>query len=1211
MTVSRKLVVILGPHRSGTSVCAAAVAALGAYMGEQLTYINEENPKGFFELPELVAFNDRLLAELGGAWDNPLFSGKLAIQGRDLGEWRQEAALLLGQALGDRPFVAIKDPRLCQLLDFWQPVFELAGFPAEDVFYIHTLRSVGEVADSAQRRAHKTPQFYDLGSDIREGAALWFSLTAQSLLATEGFNNCYIGYRNLLQNPEQVLLRIAAFLGVEPHSQSLHDFCADFLDSNLNRSKSDAEAEEAIRSALPQALELQSALDPIIGGDSLSPQMNEIRDIANNSGAQGAITSILLPSLSRVLSRATTDRLEASRLAGVVEKLQSQNEDAQQNIEGMKSEFKRNIESVKAEHAQVLAPLRSELEQMQLATASQTEQLHRQAVVTGTLREQLQSARAEFDKQTADFRAAVLHHRETLENLEAENALLRHDSDDAVGELTLAFSMLRRRVRQILRRPWYVVKGRIQHFRKRVKRLWLRFRLKAIEKYHGISLTHPATAWGLRRVLRPFFRGMDFLLDDSPLHALGVSANRVSDPFRFQQILPAENFAPLVSVIVPNYNHCEFLDLRLQSIYSQTYENFEVILLDDASDDGSVDILEKYHKLYPERTTIEFNEQNSGGVFRQWKRGLSLAKGDIIWLAESDDWCSENFLDELVPYFENEAVQVSYARTLFMDRTGEKQVWSIEEYLHDLDPLRWTNAFVETAATIVSEGFAIKNIIPNVSSALFRPPTHLEILDDPNWLKMRTCGDWALYLHLLRGGALAYSPRATNFYRMHGGNTSVSSYAEDEYYREHETVARLVNQYFDAPWGHFERLHENLGVHWRNTRKDFSVAAFEECFSLSRIREAKQRRAPNLLMASYAFCAGGGETFPVSLANIMKAQGYNVTYLDCAQEPRMDGIRQRLRPDIAVVSDFRQLEAIVKAFNIDVVHSHHAWMEGTILNLLPEESRVKLVVTLHGMYETMNDYELKSILPRLAKRISSFIYVADKNLTALRKHRLQDRVPMVRIDNALQVEPYDAIERSTLGIANDAFVLTLVSRGMPEKGWVEGMAAVKRAREISHRDIQLLLVGDGPEYERLADKKLPEYVRLMGFQRNVRGFFGVADIGFLPSKFRGESFPLVIIECLQVGRPFLASDLGEIRHMLKGKTALAGSVVPLQGDSVDIGALSEEIARLATDKRYYESAVEVVREVSPRFDPALMAQKHDAVYRNLISDSDALAQASG
>jgi len=861
------------------------------------------------------------------------------------------------------------------------------------------------------------------------------------------------------------------------------------------------------------------------------------------------------------------------------------------------------VASMQKEHEAVLTPLRTELEQMQLATQSQTEQLHRQAAVNGALREQLQTTRIAFDKQTGDFRAAVLHHRKTTATLESEVAALRQQTGENVPKTRLLRLTFEQVVVSPLRGPIYAVKARVVQVRTKIKRLWMRFRLKAIEKYHGISMIHPATAWTLRRVLRPFFHIVDWLLGDSPIRGLGLSDNGTSDALRFQQARTDTAYAPLVSVIVPNFNHEPYLDLRLQSIYTQSYQNFEVILLDDASDDESVSVLRKYRDQYPEKTCLEINSTNSGSVFEQWKRGLAVAKGEIIWIAESDDWCSENFLADLVPFFENEAVQLSYARTLFMNSGGEKQVWSLEEYLHDVDPLRWTQPFVETGASMVANGFAIKNIVPNVSSALLRSPRHLALLEDEQWRGMRTCGDWILYLHMLRGGMVAYSPRATNYYRMHDRNTSVNSYREDDYYREHEMVARVVNEYYDVDQGDFERLRDSLGIHWRNTRSDFSPAAFEACFSLERIQAARKKRAPNLLMASYAFCAGGGETFPVSLANIMKSKGYNVTYLDCAQEPRMEGIRQRLRPDISVVSDFRQLESIVEAFDIDVVHSHHAWMEGTIMNLLSEDSRVKLAVTLHGMYETMNEYELKSILPRLARRVSCFVYVAEKNLTALRSHGLEGRVPMVRIDNALTDDAFEVIERAELGVAEDAFVLTLVSRGMAEKGWAEAIAAVKEARVLSGKDVQLLLVGDGPEYERLSDHQLPDYVHLKGFQRNVRGYFSVADIGFLPSRFRGESFPLVIIECLQAGKPFLANDLGEIRRMLASENGTAGAVVGLKRNAVDIDALAQIIARMATDKTYYGAMLEAVGEVVRKFDPALLATEHDKVYRKISSTS--------
>ena len=52
----------------------------------------------------------------------------------------------------------------------------------------------------------------------------------------------------------------------------------------------------------------------------------------------------------------------------------------------------------------------------------------------------------------------------------------------------------------------------------------------------------------------------------------------------------------------------------------------------------------EYAQKYPQKTRLIVNEKNSGKVFAQWNKGLSLAKGEYIWIAESDDYCDKGFL---------------------------------------------------------------------------------------------------------------------------------------------------------------------------------------------------------------------------------------------------------------------------------------------------------------------------------------------------------------------------------------------------------------------------------------------------------------------------------------------------------------------------------------------------------------------------------------
>ena len=104
---------------------------------------------------------------------------------------------------------------------------------------------------------------------------------------------------------------------------------------------------------------------------------------------------------------------------------------------------------------------------------------------------------------------------------------------------------------------------------------------------------------------------------------------------------------PTVSVIVPNYCHAPYLEQRIESILQQTFQDFELILLDDCSTDGSREILERYRN-HPKVSGIFYNERNSGSPFKQWEKGLSKAKGDYVWIAESDDFSSPCFLERCV-----------------------------------------------------------------------------------------------------------------------------------------------------------------------------------------------------------------------------------------------------------------------------------------------------------------------------------------------------------------------------------------------------------------------------------------------------------------------------------------------------------------------------------------------------------------------------------
>ena len=98
-----------------------------------------------------------------------------------------------------------------------------------------------------------------------------------------------------------------------------------------------------------------------------------------------------------------------------------------------------------------------------------------------------------------------------------------------------------------------------------------------------------------------------------------------------------------VSVIIPNYCHARFLNQRIDSVLNQTYSDYEVIILDDCSTDNSREIIESYRN-HPKISHIVYNEKNSGSTFIQWEKGFELARGEYIWIAESDYVARSTFL---------------------------------------------------------------------------------------------------------------------------------------------------------------------------------------------------------------------------------------------------------------------------------------------------------------------------------------------------------------------------------------------------------------------------------------------------------------------------------------------------------------------------------------------------------------------------------------
>lgn len=257
---------------------------------------------------------------------------------------------------------------------------------------------------------------------------------------------------------------------------------------------------------------------------------------------------------------------------------------------------------------------------------------------------------------------------------------------------------------------------------------------------------------------------------------------------------------PKVSVIVPNYNHSSYLEQRIESILSQSYQDFELIILDDLSTDNSRTIIEKY-RGDSRVSQIIYNEKNSGSTFKQWKKGIELAKGEFIWIAESDDWCEIHLLQELVLGLEKkENCVISYCQSYCIENTNVISWQSSHPQLSE----------IVSGTHYIRQYLLRNNSIFNASMALWKKKYYQQISKE--FLSYKFCGDWAFWIELAKQGDIHISGKTLNYFRKHGNDVSGKAtksglgYIETLKILQYLYIEKLINdrEYNKAYKSHFK-----------------------------------------------------------------------------------------------------------------------------------------------------------------------------------------------------------------------------------------------------------------------------------------------------------------------------------------------------------------------------------------------------------------------
>jgi glycosyltransferase involved in cell wall biosynthesis len=233
---------------------------------------------------------------------------------------------------------------------------------------------------------------------------------------------------------------------------------------------------------------------------------------------------------------------------------------------------------------------------------------------------------------------------------------------------------------------------------------------------------------------------------------------------------------PLVSVCIASYNHERFIAEAVNSVVAQSYSNWELLVVDDASSDRSPDILRGIAAHYPDQIRLVLLEQNSGPS-AALNRAIIEARGEYVALLGSDDRMHVDRLEKQVEYLsQNPNVSTVFTRVVGIDAEGNRSDVATDIFDTPISDIR---------LQLLQGNFL------SAPSVMARRDIWLEVgLHNP---ELRYLQDYDLWLRILDNHDIARLDDRLTEYRVHGANLSVNRPQDVAFACHYETAICALN----------------------------------------------------------------------------------------------------------------------------------------------------------------------------------------------------------------------------------------------------------------------------------------------------------------------------------------------------------------------------------------------------------------------------------
>jgi len=587
----------------------------------------------------------------------------------------------------------------------------------------------------------------------------------------------------------------------------------------------------------------------------------------------------------------------------------------------------------------------------------------------------------------------------------------------------------------------------------------------------------------------PYMRKLLALLADVP--AAQVAAGHLQRQAWFSSAP-----RPRITVIVPNFNYARYLELRLRTIAEQTLAPDEIIVLDDASTDHSVALIHDLAQRLQIQVQVIVNESNTGNPFAQWAKGLERATGDLIWIAEADDYCEPTLLETLAHELVDEKVVMAWTDSIMVDEAGRSQGAEYKDYYARNHGNKWRMHFRVSGRELIEDCLFTENVVPNASAVLFKRSA-VRFAMDP-LLAYRFSGDWWFWLFLAQGGDVVYRADPLNYHRRHAKSVMGDVLRSGEallpetmgFYKRvaaaapelvSHKVARQALARMDQLYGLFPALQQSADRLARHPGFSEAYRSMTSAFASAQAAGAKaQRGAATLVLSSDVL--GAGATGHVLVAALAKKHHLQVLVLGSKGTPDLLGGVDRLPTEATDVTWVSAPDAVagrpaiasVLATQLDKsgriaqqVYTHGLLAHCAVALMLADSKRHWTLVgdgefaPLMGGTAADSGVDVQTLALAM-KSCSRAHYLGSSPSHAFARLAQQHRKALDRLEL-----PVGSAAASTQAIDQDVFTLVAVARGTPLSAWTQLAQATRAVSDGHDRPIRLRVLAWGDELQEL------------------------------------------------------------------------------------------------------------------------------------------------